>query len=198
MNSPIQLRNYDNSWYLSGRSKAWRIAWIFAGLPFFRCSLLPFSSLRVGLLRLFGARIGARVVIHSEVTVKYPWHLTIGDDCWIGERAWIDNLTAVCLGNNVCISQGVYLCTGNHDWSDPAFGLKIAPIFLHDGAWAAAMCRLLPGAILHEGAIAAAGSVIAGEVPAWEIFSGNPAAFVRRRHVHDVTHADREARMVAS
>ena len=186
MSASVHLDQYDNSWYHPGRSNLWRAAWLFLGLPLFRCSLLPFSGFRVALLRLFGAQVGKGVVIHSEVVVKYPWHLIIGDHCWIGERSWFDSLTTIRLGSNVCVSQGVYLCTGNHDWSDPAFGLRLAPIALHDGAWAGAMSRLLPGAVLSEGAVAAAGCVIAGPVPVRRVVAGNPAAFLRTRRVHSL------------
>lgn len=186
MSSRIQLARYDNAWYQPGRSNAWRALWLFLGLPLFRCSLLPSSTLRVAILRFFGSKVGCGVVIHSDVVVKYPWHLVIGDHCWIGEGVWIDNLTSVRLGKNVCLSQGVYLCTGNHDWSDPAFGLRVEPIQLFDGAWAAARSTLLPGAVLSEGAIAAAGCVLAGTVPPFEIFAGNPARFVRKRELREV------------
>ena len=182
----IDLRHYDNAWYHPGRSFFVRSMWLFLGLPLLRSGWLPSSSFRVALLRLFGATIGNRVVIHSGVQIKYPWHLTLGDDCWIGERCWIDNLTAVTLGRSVCLSQGAYLCTGNHNWSDPAFGLRIAPIHLHDGAWAGAMCLLAPGTVLEEGAIAAAGSVVSGTIPRYQIFVGNPAVFSRQRIVTDV------------
>jgi putative colanic acid biosynthesis acetyltransferase WcaF len=183
LNTPIRLNEYDNSWYHPGRSTLWRAAWLFIGLPLFRCSLLPSSGLRVSLLRLFGAHVGNGVVIHSEVVVKYPWHLSIGDHCWIGERSWFDNLTTIRLGNHVCVSQSVYLCTGNHDWTDPRFGLRVEPIHLYDGSWAGAMCRLLPGAVLGKGAVAAAGSVIAGTIPPFQIFAGNPGVFIRNRNV---------------
>lgn len=189
MTSPIQLGRYDNGWYKPGRSNLWRALWLFFGLPLFRCSLLPFSRLRVGLLRLFGAKVGRGVVIHSEVVVKYPWHLVVGDHCWIGERVWIDNLTSVRLGSNVCISQGAYLCTGNHDWSDPSFGLRVEPIQLFDGSWAGARSTLLPGTVLSVGAIAAAGCVLAGTVPAFEIFGGNPAKFLRKRQIRETSAA---------
>ncbi len=179
--SQIHLRSYDNSWYHPGRSSVWRAAWFFIGSPLFRSHLLPSSSLRVSLLRLFGARVGERVVIRHDVSIKYPWHLVIGNDCWIGERAWIDCLTTVRLGNDVCISQGAYLCTGNHNWSEPGFGLMIAPIQINDGAWAGAMCLLTPGAVLGNGAVAAAGSVISGTVPDFEIFAGNPGTFLKKR-----------------
>ena len=180
---PVRLDRYDNSWFRPGRSLLWRAAWLWAGLPLFRCSLLPFSGFRVALLRLFGAKVGSGVVIHSEAVVKYPWHLVVGDHCWLGERCWIDNLTTVTLESQVCISQGAYLCTGNHDWTDPAFGLRVLPITLHEGSWAGARCTLLPGTVLERGAVAGAGSVISGIVPAFEIWSGNPAAFVRMRRV---------------
>ena len=185
MNSPVQLHTYNNRWFNPGRSITWRAAWLFVGLPLFRCSLLPSSALRVALLRLFGAHVGTGVVIHSEVVVKYPWNLHIGNDCWIGERVWLDSLTSIRLGNDVCVSQGAYLCTGNHDWTDPAFGLIVRPIEMKDGSWAGAHSVLLPGVALEEGAVAGAGSVVSGSVPAYEIHTGNPAQYTRTRHIAD-------------
>ncbi len=190
--SKINLRNYDNSWYHPGRSALWRTSWFFFGLPILRSNWIPFSSLRVWLLRVFGAHIGKRVVVKPGVNVKYPWHLVVGDDTWIGERCWIDNLTTVHIGSSACVSQGVYFCTGNHNWSDPAFGLKIAPIQLGDASWAGAMCVLTPGAVLGEGAIASAGSIVVGTIPDYEIYAGNPAAFVKKRRINTVDVAQPE------
>ena len=179
--TPINLRHYDNSWYSPGRSLVWRSLWMFFGLPLFRSTWLASSAARVALLRVFGARIGQRVVIRQHVTIKYPWHLSVGDDCWIGEQVWIDNLTRVRLGSSVCLSQGAYLCTGNHDWTDPAFGLRVASIDLEQGCWAGARSVLMPGSSLGEGAIAGAGSVVSGRIPSYQIFAGNPAVFVKER-----------------
>ena len=179
--SAIHLSVYDNSWYRPGRSRLWQAAWFFLGLPLLRSTLVPSSGLRVALLRGFGAHVGTGVVIKPGVQVKYPWHLNIGDHTWIGEGCWIDNLTTVRLGSNVCLSQGVYLCTGNHDWKDPAFGLLVAPITLRDGAWAGARSVLMPGVELGAGAVAAAGSVVSRNIPDFEIHAGNPAQFAKHR-----------------
>lgn len=186
---PIQLNTYNNAWYRPGGSVLKRAAWFFFGQPILRCAFIPSSALRVSLLRAFGAHIGSGVVIKPAVDVKYPWHLVIGDHCWIGERCWIDNLTTVRLGSNVCISQGAYLCTGNHNWSDPSFGLMIAPIQIGDGAWVGAKSVLLPGAILGDGAVASAGSVVSGLIPDFEIYVGNPARFLKLRTIRDKTSA---------
>lgn len=185
MRRAVRLREYDNSWFDPGRSKAWRAAWMFVGQPLFRTPLLPSSALRVKLLRMFGARVGSGVTIRSEVVVKYPWHLSVGDDCWIGERVWIDCLVPVELGSDVCVSQGAYLCTGNHDWSDPRFGLRLGSVRVGDGAWVGARSVLLPGSILGAGAVLTAGSVAGGSIPPFEIHGGNPAAFIRNRTIHE-------------
>ena len=184
--SLVELRQYDNSWYHPGGSFAKRALWMLLGQPCFASKWLPSSGLRVRLLRAFGARVGQGVVIKPAVKVKYPWHLELGDDCWIGEECWIDNLTSVRIGRNACVSQGAYLCTGNHDWSDPKFGLRIEPIQLGEGAWAGAKCILMPGTMLGAYAIVAAGSVVKGWIPEKEIHAGNPAKRVRMRRIKDV------------
>ena len=181
MKSPFRLDRFDNSSYDPGRNLFWCAVWTYLGLPLLASWLLPVSALRVALLRAFGAKLGQGVVFRPRVRVKFPWRLTLGDHSWIGEAAWIDNLDDVVIGAHVCISQEAYLCTGNHDWSDPAFGFRLAAIHLDDGAWACARCVLLPGSILSEGAVAGAGSVIAGTVPPYAIYAGNPASFVRSR-----------------
>ena len=179
--TPIDLQRYDNSWYHPGGSFLKRSLWFFLGQPILRAAWIPSSTLRVSLLRLFGARIGQGVVIKPSVDVKYPWHLVVHNHVWIGEHVWIDNLTTVTVESHVCLSQGAYLCTGNHDWTDPTFGLIVAPIVLREGSWAGAKSILTPGSVLGAGAIAAAGAVIAGTVPDLQIFAGNPAHFVKAR-----------------
>ncbi len=183
--SGVRLGRYDNSWFDPGGTAISRALWFFVGLPILRSHVLPFSGLRVWLLRRFGARIGAGVVVKVGVNVKYPWHLQIGNDTWLGEDCWIDCLTTVRIGSDCCVSQGAYLCTGNHDWTDPAFGLLLAPITMENGSWAGAKSMLMPGAVLGEGAVAGAGSVVSGAVPAYEVFAGNPAVFVRKRRLRE-------------
>src|SRR4051794_21315983 len=144
-------------------------------------SWMPGSAHRRFILRSFGAKIGRGVIIRPGVHVTMPWKLEVGDDCWIGRNVWIDNLAPVRLANDVCISQGAYLCTGNHDWLDPSFGLITKPITLEAGSWVGAKAVVCPGVTLDTCAIASAGSVVQTSIPQYEIHAGNPARFVRRR-----------------
>ncbi len=179
------LARFDNSWYSVGRPRWVQAAWLLFGLPLLRCSMPLSSGFRCGLLRLFGARIGKGVVIKPGVRVKYPWLFSVGDHTWIGEDCWIDNLAAVTLGSNVCVSQRAYFCTGNHDWSDPAFGLKLGPIGVKEGAWVGAHAIVGPGVVIAEGAVVAIGSVITSSVDAFTVVSGNPACFLKQRRVQE-------------
>jgi putative colanic acid biosynthesis acetyltransferase WcaF len=179
----IDLSKFENSWYSSGRSKFTEALWFFVGLPLLRCTVVPFSSFRVLVLRLFGAAIAEGVVIKPGVRVKYPWLLKVGKHSWLGEDVWIDNLAQVQIEDNVCISQGAYLCTGNHNWSDPAFALRVLPILLRAGSWVGARGVVCPGVEFGEGAVAAAGSVVMKSLPPWTIHAGNPATQIRTRVV---------------
>lgn len=179
----VDLSQYNNSWYSPGRSLIVRLLWHFTNTLFLYSQLLLSSRLRVALLRLFGAQIGRDVVIKPGVRVKYPWHLIIGDHVWIGEDAWLDSLARIRIGSHVCISQGAYLCTGNHDWSDPAFGLIVKPITIEDGSWIGARSTVTPGIVMHSHSILTAGSVLTKEADPYGIYCGNPAIKVRDRTI---------------
>lgn len=137
------------------------------------------------MLRLFGAKIGAGVLLKPSINVKSPWLLEIGNYTWIGERAWLDTYFRIVIGSHVCISQDAYLCTGNHDWTDQAFGLKEAQLIIEDGAWIGARATVLPGARIASHTVIAGGAVIAQSTEPYTIYAGNPAVPVRKRIIKE-------------
>lgn len=152
------LAKYNNSWYNPG--PGWKRAlWLIVSALFFDNGLAVFNTLKCGLLRSFGARVGRRVVIKPSVSIKYPWFLKIGDDVWIGEKVWIDNLANVTIGDNVCISQGALLLTGNHNYKKSTFDLMLGSIVLEDGVWIGANATVCPGVTCKSHAVLTAGSV---------------------------------------
>lgn len=157
--TPRNLASYNNSSFNPGRGTIVRIAWYYVSLIFLESGWFPVSSLKCWLLRRFGATVGTGVVIKPHVRVKYPWQLVVGDHCWIGQEVWIDNLACVTLESDVCLSQGVYLCTGSHDHRSPTFELKTAPITIQHGAWIAARAIVLGGAVVGRGEVVGAGAV---------------------------------------
>lgn len=174
--------------YRSGfdRGRPWwvEVLWLVCQCALFSTDL-PGSAWRRGLLRMFGAAIGNGVVIKPRVRVKLPWRLVVGDHSWIGEGVWIDNLATVTIGRNVCVSQGAYLCTGNHDRTKPSFDLITAPIQIEDEAWVGAFALVGPGSILRAGAVLAMGAVFRGDSEPDMVIAGNPAKTIKPRVKND-------------
>ena len=171
--------------YHPGRPFWYRSLWLVVeALTLLNPVFVPYG-LKSRVLRAFGAQIGKNVVIKPGIHVKYPWHLTVGDNAWLGERAWIDNFVRVAIGANACVSQGAYLCTGNHDWADPGMGLVVKPIIIAEGAWVGAFARIAPGVTVGEGAIVALGAVLLKDAEPRGVYVGNPAQKVRERTIRD-------------
>ncbi|MBW4550088.1 MAG: WcaF family extracellular polysaccharide biosynthesis acetyltransferase [Aphanocapsa sp. GSE-SYN-MK-11-07L] len=177
----MQLNEFTVGDYTPGASLLKQMLWFFGGDPIVRSRFVPFSSFKVWLLRRFGAEIGQQVRFKTGVKIKFPWRLTIGDYCWIGEDAWFDNIAPIMLEENVCISQSVYLCTGNHDWFDPNFKLMAAPIHIEAGSWIAARACVGAGVTIGKGAVLCLGSVTGRSLEPMTIYAGNPAVPIKKR-----------------
>jgi putative colanic acid biosynthesis acetyltransferase WcaF len=173
--SCVDLAAFTNSGYNPGRRWPIRAIWHYLSLLVFENGLFPLSAPKAFLLRRFGARVGRGVIIKPHVRIKYPWRLTVGDHCWIGQGVWIDNLADVQIGNHVCISQGAYLCTGSHDYRRRTFDLITRPITLADGVWIGAKAILLPGVCVGTGAVVGAGSTVTKTVAPGVIVAGTAA-----------------------
>jgi len=120
-------------------------------------------------LRLFGASIGSRVLIRRGAKIQFPWNLTVGDDCWIGEEVWIINHEKVIIGSNVCISQRAIICSGGHDYKSASLEFAHKPVNIGDGAWICLDAKVLPGVTIGECSVVSAGEVARKSIPDYSI-----------------------------
>ncbi|MFP7834824.1 DapH/DapD/GlmU-related protein [Marisediminicola sp. LYQ134] len=160
----ISLGGFTGSGYDKGRGFAWQLAWVIASSLIVERMWSP-STLRVTVLRFFGASIGHGVLIRRHVKVHWPWKLTIGDNVWIGVDAWLLNLEPISLGSDVCISQSALLCTGSHRFDSATFEFDNAPIDVRDGVWIAARATVLRGVTIGSGAVIGATALVTQSVP---------------------------------
>ncbi|MCT0229501.1 WcaF family extracellular polysaccharide biosynthesis acetyltransferase [Synechococcus sp. CS-1324] len=175
------LANYQLPADWSPGAPRWKQAlWLIVG-QLLLGSHLPGTAWRRWLLQSFGAQIGSGCRLKPGLRVKFPWRLVVGDHCWLGESVWIDNLAPVRLGDRVCLSQGAFLCTGNHDYRSPGFELTLGPIKVGADAWICAKAVLAPGSQVGEGAVVGLAAVASGRIGSGSIMAGNPAVPVGRR-----------------
>ena len=159
-----RLSRFTGRGYDKGRSVPTIAAWLLVE-PLQRSILCP-PLVRAKILRAFGASIGEGTNIRNDVRIHWPWKLTVGDHCWIGVGAYLLNLEPITIGDDVCISQQTFLCTGSHHADDPAVEFDNAPIVVGDGAWVAARATVLRGVTIGQDAVVGATALVTQDVPA--------------------------------
>jgi putative colanic acid biosynthesis acetyltransferase WcaF len=179
----VELEKFTTGKFNKGAGSLKQLLWYFVNACLVRASWNPFMAIKVILLKIFGAKIGKELVIKNNVTIKFPWKLKIGENVWLGENCWIDNLDNVTIGNNVCISQGALLLTGNHDYTISSFDYRNAPVVLEDGVWIGTKSIVCPGVTCYSPSILTVNSVATKNLEAYTIYQGNPAVKIRERHL---------------
>jgi putative colanic acid biosynthesis acetyltransferase WcaF len=176
----IDLSQAGKGNYQAKRGALIELIWFVLEACVINNKLLPFSGVRVALLRLFGAKIGTGCRFVHPVRVKAPWNLEVGDNCWFGVDVWIYNQTLIRIGSNVCISQGTFLTAGSHDMST-TMDLHVAPIIIEDGVWITSKCVVQMGVTIGRSAVVTPLSVVHRSLEAEGVYGGNPCRFIRNR-----------------
>lgn len=184
MQHKTDLSKFNNSWYKPGKNAVVQLFWYLTNSVFFN-SAFPIVSVKVFLLKLYGANVAAGVVIKPYVNIKYPWKLTLGKNVWLGEKVWIDNLANVTIGDNACISQGAMLLCGNHNYKKSTFDLIVGEIIIEEGVWIGAQSVVCPGVTCASHSVLSVNSVAVNNLEAYTIYQGNPAITVRKRELSE-------------
>lgn len=179
-NRTIDLTLAGKGNYAHARGALTRLAWFIIEACVIDNRLMPVSAVRVGLLRLFGAKIGRNCRFLHAIRVKAPWNLEVGDNSWFGESVWIYNQDRIRIGSNVCISQGTFLTCGSHD-AATNMDLQVAPITIEDGAWITSKCVVQKGVTIGRSALVTPLSVVHRSLEPEGVYGGNPCQFIRKR-----------------
>ncbi len=164
--------------YDKGRGALAQALWVGIQSTVFTRVWCP-NRVRIALLRAFGASIGDGVLIRHRVRIQWPWKLTVGDNSWVGSDVELYNLDHITIGNDVCISQHAYVCTGSHDRHSPTFEFDNAPIVLEDGVWLCARTTVLRGVTVGANSTVAAAALVTRDVPPNSIVVPPPPTVIR-------------------
>lgn len=121
------------------------------------------------------ARIGdncnicANVLIENEVSIGNNVTVKSGVQIWDGVTIEDD----VFIGPNVTFTNDLYPRSKNPDW-------KLSKTLIKKGASIGANSTIIAGHTIGENAMVGAGSVVTKDIPANELWVGNPAKFLRK------------------
>lgn len=120
-----------------------------------------------------GARIGENCNICSHCLIEND--VKIGNNVTVkcGVQIWdgIELEDNVMVGSNVSFTNDLFPRSHNKDW-------KLLRTRVCKGATIGAGATILPGLTIGEKAMIGAGAVVTKNVPAGEIWVGNPACFI--------------------
>lgn len=137
------------------------------------------------LLRLFGAKIGKNTIIRPSVKVTYPWKVSIGEYCQIGDDVVLYSLGEIEIGNHTVISQKSYICAGSHNYKKSTFNIFAKKITIKDQCWLATDVFVAPGVTIESGTVVGSRSSVYQNLPANKICIGTPAKVIRERKVEE-------------
>lgn len=128
--------------------------------------IVPFSKLRIALLRMSGYSIGGNVFI--------------GEDLIISDELHDKN---VIIEDRVSIAPRVTLVTSsapNLSRMRPYVKVVNGKIRVKKDAWIGAGAIILPNVTIGEGAVVGAGAVVTKDVPAYTVVVGVPAKEIKK------------------
>ena len=133
---------------------------------------------------------GTRMVISAGVTIDAFVKIKPAGgngELWIGEGSTINSGCVLYTGNGLRIGRDVLVaanCTFapvNHEYgrrdlpiARQGFRASKGGIVVGDDVWIGANCVLLDGAVVGQGCVIAAGSVVRGTLEDYGIYGGNP------------------------
>lgn len=128
--------------------------------------------------------------VSPDAVFQNPERIVIGERVRIGSRChlWAGPGTGtITIGNDVLFGPEVLLtaATYRHDLGHPVTEQPMAEadIVIGNDVWLATRAIILPGTIIGDGSIVAAGAVVKGEFPHMSIIAGSPAKVVGARTV---------------
>lgn len=121
-------------------------------------------------------RCGPGLHIHPPFDISGNQMMEVGTNVHINSQSFIRASGGLIIGNNVHIGPRLTIYTVNHVYESSALpydeSIVKKPVVIGDNVWIGACVTIVPGVSIGEGAIIAAGSVVAKNVPKLAVVGG--------------------------
>jgi maltose O-acetyltransferase len=128
------------------------------------------------LLKLFFKKYGRKITIKENVEIFHPEKLIMGDNSGFGRNNIIDCIGEVEIGNNVRFGPSVMIATMKHnDINSKEHKNEFKKVIIGNNVWIGHNVTILPGVIIGDNSIIAAGAVLTKSFPNNSTIAGIPA-----------------------
>ncbi|MFN7190275.1 MAG: acyltransferase, partial [Rhodospirillales bacterium] len=108
--------------------------------------------------------------------------------CHINPHCTLYSGNGIKMGAYVLLAPGVSVVPTNHatarrdiEIRHQGFAPSKGGVTIEDDVWIGSNAVILDGTHIGRGAVIAAGAVVAGEIPPYEVWGGTPARFIKAR-----------------
>jgi acetyltransferase-like isoleucine patch superfamily enzyme len=138
------------------------------------------DQVRERLSEIIGSQIDINTRVFPPFYTNFGRFITLGKNVFINHACSFLDMGGIIIEDDVLIGPKVNLITENHPL-DPADrqALLLKPIIIKRNAWIGAAVTILPGVIIGENAVVAAGAVVSKDVPANTLVGGIPAKIIK-------------------
>ena len=140
---------------------------------------------------------GSKIIIEQDVTIDAfvkikpaggSGDITIGAGSYINSGTVIYSGNGVRIGRHVLIAANCTLAPTNHEYTsrskriiEQRFRPSKGGIIIEDDVWIGVNTVILDGAIIREGCVVGACSLVKGELEAYGVYAGNPLVRIGER-----------------
>jgi hypothetical protein len=120
--------------------------------------------------------MGEYTEVYENFEVNGSEYITIGENCWIGERTFFNAQADIRVGNGVCIARECQLWT--HGYFAPilnGYPFKFGPVTIQGDCWLAPRVIVLPDVLIGKNVLLGAGSVVTKSIAPCTMNVGIPA-----------------------
>jgi len=146
---------------------------------------IPSHTIRNGIWRAFGLKLGKNSTLHTGVRVFDPRNIRVGEGTIIGYATFIDGRDKVTIGSHTDIASEVMIYSSEHDINSDDFSATLAPVTIGDYVFIGPRAIILAGVSVGSGAVVAAGAVVTKDVDSFTIVGGVPAKLIGERKVRN-------------
>lgn len=139
-------------------------------------------------INIYGCEIGDNTKIGAFVEIQKK--AVIGKNCKISSHTFI--CSGVKIGNNCFIGHGVVFINDNYPQSvslanrletENEWNKRFVKTVIEDNVSIGSNCTVLGNIKIGRNSLLGAGSVVTKNIPAGQIWAGNPAKFIRKRSI---------------
>jgi acetyltransferase-like isoleucine patch superfamily enzyme len=112
---------------------------------------------------------------------KNPEHLDLAEG--VALNGLIDTIHKVTIEKSVMFGHDTMILTGSHDYNELGEDRKKlgggGPVTIREGAWIASRAIIIGPCEIGAHAVIGAGAVVSKDIPAYQVWAGNPVKFIK-------------------